>query len=305
MARWTVADLPPLDNRTVVITGAGGLGFEAALAMAGKGAEVVLAGRSIAKGEAALADIRARIPAARVRFETLDLASLASVEAFADRLAGEGAPIDVLMNNAGVMAPPRRGVTADDFELQLGTNHLGHFALTGRLLPLLQRGRNPRVVAVSSIAHRNGKIAFDDLQSERRYQPWAAYSQSKLANLMFAYEFQRRSDAGGWGIAGLAAHPGVARTELIANGPGGGGAMGVMNLLSGVFFQSAAQGALPQLYAAAAPEAKPGGFYGPDGFGEARGYPKPAKPAPQALDQAVAARLWGVSEALTGVRFAG
>ena len=305
MARWTALDLPPLDGRTVVITGAGGLGFEVALAMAGKGADVVLAGRSIPKGEAALARIRAKVPAARVRFEALDLASLASVEAFADRLAAEGAAIDVLMNNAGVMAPPKRGVTADGFELQLGTNHLGHFALTGRLLPLLQRGRNPRVAAVSSIAHRSGKITFDDLQSERRYQPWAAYSQSKLANLMFAYEFQRRSDAGGWGVAGLAAHPGVARTELIANGPGAGGAAGVMSLLSGLFFQSAAQGALPQLYAAAAPEAKPGGFYGPDGPGEARGYPRPAKPAPQALDQAVAARLWAVSEQLTGVRFPG
>ena len=302
MARWTTADIPPMDGRSVVITGAGGLGFETAVALARVGADVTIAGRTAAKGAQAVTAIAAQVPQALIRFELLDLADLASIAAFADRLTAARGALDILVNNAGVMAPPDRRTTADGFELQLGTNHLGHFALTARLLPLLRAGKRPRVVTVSSLAHRGGKIAFDDLQSERSYKPWAAYSQSKLANLLFARELQRRGDAAGWGLTSIAAHPGASNTELIANGPGRLQGI-VLNLVGRLFFQSAQQGALPQLYAASMPDARPGGYYGPDGRREMKGWPKEAEVMPQARDAAVAKRLWEVSETLTGVKF--
>lgn len=301
MARWTTADIPPLGGRSALITGAGGLGFETALALARAGGDVILAGRNAAKGLEAIAAIRAQVPAATVGFELVDLASLASIQAFGDRLNGERDGLDMLINNAGVMAPPQRRETADGFELQFGTNHLGHFALTGQLLPLLRKGDRPRVVTVSSLAHRNGEIAFDDLQSTRRYRSWKAYANSKLANLMFAREFQRRSAAGGWGVASMAAHPGVSNTDLFANGPGGLSAT-LLGLIGKPFFQTAANGALPQLYAATSPDAVGGGYYGPDGLGEMKGHPTNARVMPQAQDAAVAKRLWEVSEQLTGVR---
>lgn len=301
MARWTQADIPPQHGRTAIVTGTGGLGFEDALALARAGASVVVAGRDRAKGDTALARIRAAVPAADVRFEELDLARLASIEAFAARIAERHDKIELLINNAGVMVPPRREVTADGFELQLGTNHLGHFALTARLLPVL--GKGARVIALSSVAAQAGSIDLDDLNATRSYAAMRAYSQSKLACLMFAFELQRRSDAQGWGILSIASHPGVARTDLLHNGPGRRSIHGLVRTLLPFLFQPADRGALPTLYAASAPEAAGGGYYGPDGMAGVRGYPAPAAVPPQALDQAMAARLWQASEELAGVRF--
>jgi NAD(P)-dependent dehydrogenase (short-subunit alcohol dehydrogenase family) len=301
MAKWTQADLPSQQGRTAIVTGTGGLGYEDALALAKAGASVILAGRNAAKGEAAIGNIRAAAPSASVRFERLDLASLASVAEFASRIAAQHATVDLLINNAGVMVPPRRTLTADGFELQLGTNHLGHFALTAHLLPLL--GHGARVVSLSSVAARAGAIDFDDLNSDRAYKPMAAYSQSKLACLMFALELQRRSDAQGWAVVSIASHPGVARTELLHNGPGRWSAHGLARTMLPFLFQPVERGALPTLFAATAPEAVGGAYYGPDGIAEVRGYPTLVTVPAQALDQAVAARLWQVSEELTGVTF--
>jgi NAD(P)-dependent dehydrogenase (short-subunit alcohol dehydrogenase family) len=296
--------MPPQNGRTAIVTGTGGLGYEDALALARAGASVVLAGRNADKGADAIRRIRAEAPAADIRFERLDLASLASVAAFADAVARRQDRLDLLVNNAGVMVPPRRVETADGFELQLGTNHLGHFALTGHLLPLLRRGDGARVVSLSSVAARAGAIDFDDLNAGANYRPMAVYSRSKLACLMFALELQRRSDASHWGVASIAAHPGIARTDLLHNGPGRWSAHGLTRSLLPFLFQPADRGALPTLFAATAPDALGGGYYGPDGVAEVRGYPAPAKVPPPALDRDVAARLWQVSEELTGVRFA-
>ena len=305
MSGWTTADIPPQNGKTVVITGAtGGLGFETALALAGAGATVVLTGRSEAKGRDALAKIRAQFPKAAIAYETLDLASLASVADFAARFAASHTSLDILINNAGVMALPQRQTTADGFEMQLGTNYLGHYALTARLIPLLRRAPQPRVVNLSSLAHRTGTIDFDDLQGARSYAPWKAYCQSKLAMLIFAIELQRRSDAGGWGLMSNAAHPGYARTDLISNGPGARGlSWRISKLLAPYISHSAAAGALPTLLAATSAQARPGGYYGPNGFYELKGPPAPAKIMPRAKDAAVSDRLWDVSAALTGVSY--
>ncbi|KMO27591.1 SDR family oxidoreductase [Methylobacterium aquaticum] len=303
MSGWTLADLPPQAGRIAVVTGTGGLGFEDALALAGAGAEVIVAGRNPDKGAAALARIRQAVPGAMVAFEHLDLASLTSVAAFAERMAGSHDRIDLLINNAAVMTPPTRQVSTDGYELQFATNHLGHVALTARLLPLLRRSRAPRVVSLSSIAARDGRIAFDDLQAERAYQPMAAYGQSKLACLMFALELQRRSDAGGWGLASLAAHPGIARTDLLPNGAGPRSMAGLARTYLWFLFQPANRAALPTLYAATAPHAAGGAYYGPVRLSETRGAPGPARIPVQARDEAAAARLWDVSERLAGVSF--
>lgn len=310
MADWTIADIPRQSGKLAVVTGAtGGLGYETALALAGAGATVVLAGRSDKKGHDAIARIRRQYPQAAVRFARLDLASQASVTTFAERLLAEGAALDLLINNAGVMAVECRQVTADGFELQFATNYLGHFALTARLLPLLQRSPLARVVSLSSNAHRQGTITFDDLQLAQGYGPWKAYGQSKLAMLLFALELQRRSDASRWGLLGMAAHPGYARTELVANGPaaGQGGAMirRIEGLIGPLFGQSAAAGALPTLFAATAPQVRAGGYYGPGGWAEMRGAPAPATITPRASDSGVAAHLWERSVELTGVDFRG
>jgi NAD(P)-dependent dehydrogenase (short-subunit alcohol dehydrogenase family) len=304
MAPWTIANIPSQSGRSAVVTGTGGLGYETALALARADAEVILAGRDPARGANSVARIKAQVPEANIRFAPLDLADLASVAAFSRRMAAEHGSLDVLVNNAGVMMPPRRRTTKDGFELQFGTNYLGHFALTGQLLPLLRAARAPRVVEVSSIAHRRASIRFEDLQWERGYRPWPSYGQSKLAMLMFALELQRRSDAAGWGLMSLAAHPGIARTDLIANGPGLNRVTElVYGLVQPFISQSAARGALPLLFAATAPQAVAGGYYGPNGFRELKGAVGSARIMPQAWNTAVAARLWEVSAALTGVTF--
>ncbi len=304
MSNWTIADIPPQTSKRAIITGTGGLGFETALALAGAGAEVILAGRNQAKGAASVAKILERHPRAAIRFEMLDLASLASIAAFAERMANTDPTLDILINNAAVMMLPQRRVTEDGFEMQLGTNYLGHFALTARLLPLLRRTREPRVVTVASLAHRRGVIRFDDLQWKKEYRPWAAYEQSKLANLVFALELQRRSDAHGWGVKSVSGHPGYSRTDLIANGPGTESwFMKLGMLLQPLISQDAASGAMPTLFAATALEAKPSGYYGPKGFYEMKGPPAPAFIAPRASDAGTGRRLWQVSEELTGVRF--
>ncbi|MGA3222659.1 MAG: oxidoreductase [Acidobacteriaceae bacterium] len=304
MNQWSVADIPSQHGKLAVITGAtGGLGYETALALAGAGAEVRVTGRNAEKGRVAIERIKRAVPSANVRFEMLDLASLNSVRAFAAKMVANDQPLDLLINNAGVMDLPGRRLTEDGFEMQLGTNHLSHFALTGLLLPVLLRAE-ARVVNISSLAHRGGKIDFDNLQAERKYRSWPAYQQSKLANLLFTFELQRRSDSGGWGLMSNAAHPGYARTDLIPNGPGTGGLKGAGARLVGSFMShSAAAGALPTLFAATSPTATPMGYYGPNGFYELKGAVAPAKVLPQAKDETVARKLWEVSERLTGVKW--
>jgi NAD(P)-dependent dehydrogenase (short-subunit alcohol dehydrogenase family) len=299
---WTVADIPRQASKLAIITGANsGIGFETALELARAGAEVILAGRSAQKNQAAIGKILAQYSGAVVSFEPLDLASLASIAAFAARIKARSQKLDLLINNAGVMALPTRQTTQDGFEMQIGVNFLGHFALTAQLLPLLRVAQRPRTVQLSSIAHKRGVINLADLQSAAAYRPWQAYSQSKLATLMFALELQRRSDIAGWGILSTAAHPGFARTELMANGPGEAGLMGsAAKIFTPILSQSAAAGALPTLYAATAPGITPGFYAGSQGFMDLRGPPGPAKMMKQAQDQAVAKKLWAAAEQLTG-----
>ncbi len=296
---WSTKDIPDQAGRLAVVTGStGGLGLETARALVDAGAEVVVAARDPAKGPAAV-----RALGARARFERLDLADLASVADFAAGLEAQGRPLDLLVNNAGVMAPPDRVVTKEGFELQFGTNHLGPFALTGRLLPLLRRATAARVVSVASLAARMARLDFADLQSERRYSAWRAYGVSKLADILFARELERRSEAGGWGVRSLAAHPGWSRTDLMTPRPGmrGNWMFAPSKLVEGLFSQSAAEGALPTLYAATAPDAAPGGYYGPQGAAEMKGPPGPAATPAAARSDTDAARLWAESERLTGV----
>lgn len=310
MTSFTLSDIPDQTGKLAIVTGANsGTGFETAKALSARGAEVVIATRSADRAEAAILAIRRAQPQGRLRFEPLDLASQASVAAFADRLLAEGRPIDILVNNAGVMALPQRTVTADGFETQLATNYLGHFALTARLLPLLRRGQ-ARVVQLSSIVHRHGRIQLDDLQFEAAYKPWPAYAQSKLAMLMFALELDRRSRANGWGLTSVAAHPGYARTGLIASGPMSRSAVARTVLRSlyrpfiePFFSHSAADGALPILLAATAPNVTGGAYFGPRHMQEMKGPAGVGAIANRALDPVVAAGLWAASEALTGVRF--
>jgi len=300
--KWTAEEIPDQAGRVAVVTGANsGIGLIAAEELARAGAEVVLACRNAEKGEAAASSIREKAPEASVSVEALDLASLDSVHAFAERFAGAYDSLDLLINNAGLMAPPR-GETADGFELQLGTNHLGHFALTGMLLGQLEGREDARVVTLSSTAHKIGKINFDDLQSERRYGRWRAYCQSKLANILFARELERRLRAAGSTVKSLAAHPGYAATNLqSAVAP----ALDRVLMAAGnrLFAQSAEMGALPTLYAATRPNLDGGLFIGPDGFEEGRGHPKVVRPVRAGRDQVTAERLWSVSAELTGVEY--
>ncbi|MGE7417894.1 oxidoreductase [Methylobacterium tarhaniae] len=302
---WTTALIPPQAGRRAIVTGAtSGIGYEAALALAGAGAEIVIAARDLGKAEAAAAAIRRTHPAALVETRPLDTARLASVRAFASAWRAEGRPIDILLLNAGIAAVPRREETEDGFERQLATNYLGHFALTGLLWPSLRQGDGTRIVAVASIAHRSGTIAFDDLQLRRAYGPQSAYRQTKLAMLIFALALDRRLRAAGSPIRSVAAHPGVAATAIARRGDRAGPlAERIGAGLLGLIGQSAARGALPLLYAATAPEAEGGRYYGPDGVWEIRGHPAPAKVEPHAADPEAAARLWALSEALTDVTY--
>jgi NAD(P)-dependent dehydrogenase (short-subunit alcohol dehydrogenase family) len=306
MPQWSVAQIPSQSGRTAVVTGAtSGLGYETALALAGAGARVVLASRNESKGAEMLAHIRSAHPHAEVSFEPLDLASLASVAACADRISRSVTHIDLLINNAGVMAIPTRYVTSDGFEMQFGANYLGHFALTMRLLPRVLAAPSPRVVTLSSLAHRWGRIHFDDLQFEHGYGPAKAYGQSKMACLMFSMELERRARAANWRLMSNAAHPGYAVTGLQTTGP----RMGRENkrsstewltaILEPIASQSAAAGALPTLYAGTSPDAEGGMMYGPDGVFELKGMPKKAKIIKRGFDRDVWRRLWDVSEQLT------
>lgn len=303
----TEADIADLSGIRAVVTGAtSGLGLEASRMLAGAGADVVLVGRDAAKGADVLRQIGDGAPRGNLRFEQIDLASLGSVATGATRLLAEGRPIDILLNNAGIMAPPKRLTTKDGFEAQFGTNHLAHFALTGHLLPLLRKSAAPRVISVASLAALFGRINFDDLQAERGYSDMGVYSQSKLANLLFINELARRSAAGGWTITALAAHPGLSRTSLFKKTPDEMGfADRLGRIFSPHFSQSAIDGALPLVAAATDPEARPGDYYGPRDWFGLKGRPAKVRQARAAHDEDVARRLWEVSERLTGVTYPG
>ncbi|WP_281173378.1 SDR family oxidoreductase [Halotalea alkalilenta] len=301
---WSLADMPSQAGRIFLVTGGtSGMGYEDAMALALAGAEVVIAARNPERGAEAIERIRQEAPEAQVRFEAVDLASLASVRALGERLNATLPRLDGLINNAAIMAPPERAESADGFEMQLATNYLGHFALTAELLPLLRESDSARVVTLSSIAAARGSIDFDDLQSEQGYDPYRVYAQSKLACLMFAFELQRRSESENWGIRSIAAHPGVAVTELIERGPGLDSEFGHSWARDRERYHSPAQGALPTLYAATAPEAQAGAYYGPIGENEQRGPLGLATVPPVAQDAEAAGRLWDVSERLTGVSY--
>lgn len=301
-SKWTAADIPDQAGRTAVVTGANsGLGLETARELARHGAAVVLACRDITKGERALQDIQRSAPAAELELAALDLGSLAAVKGFAEGLCERATGVDLLINNAGVMASPHR-LTSDGFELQMGTNVLGHFALTGRLLGQMQGREDARVVTLSSNAHKMGRINFDDLQSERRYNRWTAYGQSKLADLMLALELDRRLRASGSSVKSVAAHPGYAATNLQSAAAPAIDRWG-MALTNVLVAQSAAMGALPSLYAATEPGLQGGTYVGPGGIGEFRGHPRVVSPSRAARDPEAAARLWQQAEELTGVKF--
>lgn len=304
--KWTNENIASQAGRRVVITGANsGIGFEAALELARKGAELILPARTKAKAEGAVSRILEQVPHARLYPEILDLAEQTSIHAFANRVIHRfpGQSIDLLINNAGVMALPKREITADGFERQIATNYLGPFALTGLLLPSIKRKPGSRVVTVASAVSHQGKIDFTNLQSERVYKPMVqAYAQSKLADLIFAQEFQRRLTAVGSPIISTAAHPGYAVTNLQADHVGAGLTL-LMSVMKPFLSQDAAHGALPTLFAAVADEAVPGGYYGPDGIGELKGHPRAVRLAKGAMDLAVAKRLWSESERLTKVKF--
>ncbi|WP_311794875.1 oxidoreductase [Alicyclobacillus acidiphilus] len=303
--RWTEAEIPSLAGKVMVVTGANsGIGYEAARMLAEKQATVVLAVRDTAKGQQAKARILECFPQADVDVMLLDLARLASVRDFSQAFAEKYRSLDVLINNAGVMAPTYR-TTGDGFELQFGTNHLGHFALTGCLLPFLLRTSGARVVTVSSLAHRSGHIHFDNLDGKRGYRRWAFYAQSKLANLLFAYELQRRLSRLGADVKSVACHPGFASTSLMNNGIFASANPLVRLLTNGInslFAQSSYMGALPTVYAATNPSLSGGEFIGPRGG--MRGYPGIVSSVARSHDLALAAHLWEVSEQLTGVHFA-
>ncbi|MFI2477794.1 SDR family NAD(P)-dependent oxidoreductase [Nocardia xishanensis] len=299
--RWTEQDIPAQKGRLAVVTGANsGLGFETARALAARGASVVLAVRDVDKGKHAADRIASAVPGADTTVQQLDLTSLASVRTAAEQLKSAHATIDLLINNAGVMYPPRQ-TTSDGFELQFGTNHLGHFALTGLLLDTMLPVPGSRVVTVSSVGHRiRARIDFDDLHGERSYNRVAAYGRSKLANLMFTYELQRRLSGNGKTIA-VAAHPGAANTDLMRNMPTALRAL--VPVVAPIVTQTPAMGALPVLRAATDPGVLGGQYYGPGGFLETRGYPKIVESSARSHDMAIQQRLWTVSEELTGVTF--
>lgn len=302
--QWTVQDIPDQSGKVVIVTGSNsGIGYEAALALAGKNAQVVLTARSVDKGEAAARNIRAKYPQAAVAVMQLDLADLKSVRSFVQAFLAKYMRLDILINNAGVMAIPKCK-TVDGFEMQFGTNHLGHFALTGLLLPILQASPKGRIVTVSSGVHVSGEMRFDDLQGEQSYERWSAYAQSKLANLLFAYELQRQLAATGSSLISVGCHPGYAATNLQSAGPqmdGSAFRLWMMKLANAIMAQGQDMGALPTLYAAVAADVNGCDYIGPTGLGGMRGYPAKVMSNNKSYDEALAKRLWKVSEELTGV----
>jgi NAD(P)-dependent dehydrogenase (short-subunit alcohol dehydrogenase family) len=304
-------ETPDLTGKRAIVTGANsGLGLELTRRLAKAGAHVTLAVRNADKGISAMARLTSENPKADLDLHLVDLSSLASVGAFADAILKTSAPLDILINNAGIMMPPRREVTEDGFELQFEANYLGHFALTGELLPLLRSAGSSRVVTLSSIYARAGRLEWDNLQAEKSYHPGRAYGLSKLAALMFARELDKRSKAGGWGILAASAHPGATITNLQSTGPlRGRSPESLRARLNGLqyrvpgLYQNADQGILPALFAATSPDAVGGGYYGPSGFQELSGAPAPARVPKRALSPADSERLWSVSELLSGVEF--
>jgi NAD(P)-dependent dehydrogenase (short-subunit alcohol dehydrogenase family) len=304
--RWTVDSIPDLSDKVAVVTGANsGLGFETTRGLVSKGAQVVLACRNLEKGNSAREAIRAEFPEASLEVMELDLANLDVIHGFADAFAQRYLSLDILCNNAGVMALPYRQ-TADGFEMQFGTNHLGHFALTGLLMAQIRNAATARIITVSSEAHRFGKIDLDRLQGENGYRKWMAYAQSKLANVLFAYELQRRLEACDVNAVSVVADPGYAATNLQYAGPRMEGSAlwtWVMRIGNRLVAQSAQDGALPILYAATVPALKGGDYIGPDGLFGLRGHPERTRSSRASHDRETAARLWAVSEDLTGVKY--
>ena len=302
-SKWTADRIPDLAGRTFVVTGANsGLGLATTRHVARRGAHVVLAVRNETKGRRAAAEISDTHPGASLEVRHVDLADLDSVRAFADGIHADGLKVDVLVNNAGLMAAPRQ-LSPQGHESQFASNHLGHFALTGLLLDLLQAGSDPRVVTVTSLAHHSGEIFFDDLTGAQKYAPVTYYYQSKFANVLFGLELDRRLRAAGSPVRSLLAHPGFTATNLTSTGPTG--MLKVTGALAKtLLFQNVERGALPQLYAATAPHARGGELYGPDGWKEARGHPTTVRPSDAAQDPDTARRLWDLSEELTGIRYA-
>ncbi|WP_214411279.1 oxidoreductase [Sphaerisporangium fuscum] len=295
MSGWTANDIPDLRGRTAIVTGGNrGLGLVTALELARRGADVVMAGRDLERTEAAVARVRAEVPDAKAEPGLLDLASLASVREFSAKTVANREKIDLLVGNAGAIMVPEWRATADGFEAQFGTNHLGHFALTALLLPALLAAPEPRVVTVTSLTYRQARLDFGDLQSRNGYRPSRAYGRSKLAQLVFALELARRARAAGLGLRSLAAHPGWATTNPSGNV--------LVGMLERVMANTPERGALPTLYAATAPGAGGGDVVGPDGVGQVKGLPRKVPVAGHARDTGVAARLWEESERLTGVR---
>jgi NAD(P)-dependent dehydrogenase (short-subunit alcohol dehydrogenase family) len=305
-SNWTEKNIPPQNGRTAIVTGANsGVGFNTSLELARKGARVILACRSMEKGERAVKRIVKEVPEAQLDLQQLDLASLASIRDFSQRFHSTYSSIDMLINNAGVMNLPRH-LTEDGFEMQFGTNHLGHFALTGLLFDLLSSTENSRIVTVSSIAHINGSIHFENLMGEKNYDSQEAYRQSKLANLLFTLELANKLEARGSSTISVAAHPGVTHTNLITAGPEMRGKpllKWFMKAATRIFAMPAWKGALPQLYAAVADDVRNGEYFGPDGFEEMKGYPHRAVRTEAAQDPELARRLWDISEELTRIHY--
>ena len=312
MAKWAESSIPDLSGKRALVTGAAsGIGYETTRVLAQRGAEVMLLDCNATAGQAAVARIRALHKDAKVHFEYIDLANRAEVRAFAHQQLAQGDGIDLLINNAGISATHERRTSDDGFELTFGIGHLGHFALTGQLLPALLKTPEPRVISVSSLAHKAGAIDWADLHMAHRYTAMRPYTQTKLANLLFALELQRRADASGARLSSIAAHPGFARTNIIKAAQKSVGRLNITDYVSNRFLsgamsllgQHARAGARPILFAATSPHAKGGGYYGPDGIGERRGAPKAAKIHPPAQCRENARKLWEISERLTGVHF--